>query len=285
VNRAPRRAHPAVRLTFPGRRALASTANLEHLHQSPEHLKVEGLVGGDWDLDGTEQIPVRPEVGPEPRGEREGVRAAAVDRLGQVAGQIEDEIAERRGGVRSEVVADGEIGDEGCTSADLVDTLVPVRHQESGAPTDHEALPPVGPELIRRRDGGHAVHVVGAPGRGPEGHVERLREVPRLGEEEAAHDLQVSEIRLVVAPEGPPVRDRHRDVETKLEALIQGQIELEETRLLVAVLQEIVGVAVGRDAEAVEYAVEGVEPPLPRRPSRAVWRADLVPVSAIWPWR
>src|SRR4029453_1534115 len=90
--------------------------------------------------------------------------------------------------------------------------------------------------------------------------------VLRLGEEEAAHDLQVSEIGLVVAPEGPPVRDRHRDVEAKLEALIQGQIELEQTRVLVAVLEEILGVAVGRDAEGVEHAVEGIEPPLPRSP-------------------
>src|SRR4029077_5876948 len=102
--------------------------------------------------------------------------------------------------------------------------LVAIRNVESGAAAEHKPLPPVGPEFIGRRDGRRAVAVEGAARRHTEGHVERLREVLRLGEEEAWDDLQVSKIRLVLGAGCTPVRDRYRDVEAKLKALVERQI-------------------------------------------------------------
>src|SRR5262245_12224908 len=94
--------------------------------------------------------------------------------------------------------------------------------------------------LIGRRDGGDAVDVVGIARRRSEGHVERLRQLPRLGQEETGNDLEVAEICPVVRARYPSVRDRGRDIDAKLEAAVEGQIELEQSRVLVAVVEEAV---------------------------------------------
>src|SRR5215475_10622233 len=84
---------------------------------------------------------------------------------------------------------------------------------------------------------------------------------------------------VVLRARCPLVGNRGRDIDAKLEAPVEGQVELEEARVLIAVVEEIVGIAVGRDAQAIEHAVEGVQPALARGTACAGWWADprLVP--------
>ena len=85
-----------------GTLTVAFTAS-EHFHQPAKNLIVERLDVRHRHLDAAEQIPVSPEVRPDARGERHGVPAGAVpvERLRQVGGQVEHEIAERRSAPRS----------------------------------------------------------------------------------------------------------------------------------------------------------------------------------------
>src|SRR5262245_4575384 len=144
-----------------------------------------------------------------------------------------------------------------------------VGNEEATTTTKHETAPPVGPELIGWRDRGNAIDIASVAGRHAERHIERLGHVLRLGKYHARHDRQVPKIRFVLTPRGPPVRDRGWNVDSQLETPVERQIELEETRVLIAVLEEVVRVAVGRYAQSIEDAVEGVQPTLARRASPA----------------
>ena len=88
----------------------------------------------------------------------------------------------------------------------------------------------------------------------------------RLGDDDAGHDLEVAEIGLVLGP-GRPQFETVTGMSSRNSKPVERQVELEEACVLVAVPAEVVGVAVGRDAEPVEHAVERVEPALPRRAS------------------
>src|SRR5215467_7601416 len=173
-----------------------------------QHLIVERLDVSHGHLDGAEEIPVLPQVGPQARDDANGVRGAdvvVVDRLDEVRREIEYKIAERRQVVRGEVVAEGEVGDKAGAGSHLVDTLVAEGNEEAGAAAQHETLPPVGPELVGRSDRGHPVEIGGVAGRHAEGDVERLGQVLRLGEDDAGHEGEVSEIGLVVLARRSPI--------------------------------------------------------------------------------
>ena len=142
----------------------------------------------------------------------------------------------------------------------------------------HEALPPVGPELVGRRDGRHPVAVEGLAGRRAEGHVERLRDF--LVSETMTRGTIWKSPKLVwysvpVAPQfetAPGCRAETRSA-------VERQVELEEAVFWLP-FPPGVGVAVGRDAEPVEHAVERVEPAhAARLPAGRRAHPGLVPAS------
>jgi hypothetical protein len=73
----------------------------------------------------------------------DGILRPAVDRLSEVAGHVEDEIAERREVVRREVVAGGEVRDELLAGS----IALGVGKREARASTQDELRPRGPPEL------------------------------------------------------------------------------------------------------------------------------------------